>query len=121
MPGISKMIAKMLIADQFGNEALEVEHALSQTIWFPFNAQVADSVTEQAIIVLGTQGLTTITALILTSDQDISVTYGAAGSNVPIPLSANGLHAMSNTSLTALSISNASGSTANVRGMVAGS
>lgn len=123
MAGISRVKAEMGITDRFGpGDPLKIEHALSQTMWTgPMTVQVADSTTEESIIALGTQGLTTITALMITSDQDISVTYGAAGTNVPVALSANGVHLMSNTSLTALSITNASGSTANVTYCVAGS
>jgi len=123
MPGVSRLEAKMSLTDRHGIIGpLAVVQALSQTEWVgPFTTQVADGVVEQAIIVLGTQGLTTITALLITSDADISVTYGVAANNVPIPLNANGFHCMSDTSVTALSLSNSSGATANVTYFLAGS
>lgn len=122
MPGISQAEAKLSIRDRFGTYPLEVVHSLSQTEWFgPYTVQVADAVTEQSLTALGTGGLTTVTALLITSDVNISLTYGTAANNEPIPLNANGFHLMSGTSLTAIAVSNSSGSTANVTYFVAGS
>lgn len=113
----------MSVTDRNGTIGpLAVLHQLSQTEWVgPFATQVADGAAEQAIIALGTQGLTTVTAVLITSDRNISITYGAAASNVPVNLDANGFHAMSGTSLTAIAISNSSGAAALVTYMLAGS
>ena len=123
MSGVSRVKAEMTISDRFGNVGpFAVEHAMSQTLGVgPFTVQVATGVSEQSIIALGTHGLTTITALMITADQDISVTYGVAANNVPIVLNKNAVHLISGTSLTALSISNSSGVTANCVYMIAGS
>lgn len=123
MPGISRCEAKMSLTDRHGTIGpLAVAQSLSQTEWVgPFTTQVADAVTEQSIIALGTQGLTTITALLITSDRNVSITYGAAGSNAPVNLDANGFHCMSGTSLTAVAVSNSSGAVALVNYFIAGS
>lgn len=99
-----------------------LDHALAVTEWMPpYNVQIPTATTEESVVALLTQGLTTLTFVCITADQDISVTYGTAGSNVPVSLTAHGVHLLSGTSLTALAISNASGVTANVTIFVAGS
>lgn len=123
MAGISRVEASMLIADRLGTVGpMRVAHSISQTRWVgPITITVATGTTEQAIVTLGTQGLTTITALWITSDVNISVTYGAAASNVPVALNAGAVHCMSGTSLTALSFTNTSGSLATITYVIAGS
>src|SRR3990167_416566 len=123
MAGTSHVEAAMSIIDRLGVIGpMRIAHAVSQTRWVgPVTITVATGTTEQAIITLGTQGLTTITALWITSDVNISVTYGAAASNVPIALNAGAVHCMSGTSLTALAFTNNSGSLATVSYMAAGS
>jgi hypothetical protein len=70
-------------------------------------------------IAVPSTAMTTIQTAIFQSDQTLSVAFnGVVGS--PITLSAGGVLAVLNTSLTALSASNASGSTANLRGLLAG-
>jgi hypothetical protein len=122
MAGVARAEAKLTINSNQGNtHPLSVLSAEAVTNWVgPFNIQIPTGTTEQSIVVLGTQGLTTITDLMITSDTDISVTYGTANVNVPVPLGANKVHLITGTSLTALSISNASGSTASVTYLVAG-
>ena len=106
MPGVSRLEATMSIADRHGIIGpLSVLHQLSQTEWIgPNTIRITTPVTEQSLVALLTQGLTTLTALLITPNQNISVTYGAAASNVPVDLNANGFHAMSGTSLTALAV-----------------
>ena len=122
MPAISRLKAEMSLVDRHGTIGpLSVLHQLSQTEWFgPHTVQVADGVSEQSLTALGTGGITTVTALFITSDRNIAITYGAAASNVPVDLNANGFHAKSGTSLTAIAVSNSSGATALVTYMLAG-
>ena len=123
MAGTSHIEASMSVTDRLGTIGpIRVAHAMSQTRWVgPITVTVVTGTTEQAIITLGTQGLTTITALWVTSDVNISVTYGAAASNVPVSLNAGAVHCMSGTSLTALSFTNNSGSLATITYIAAGS
>jgi hypothetical protein len=123
MPAVSRLDAKLSFTDRHGTgKPLPILHQLSVTEWFgPHTVQVADGVSEQSLTALGTGGLTTITVLEITSDRNISITYGAAGSNAPVNLDANGVHAMSGTSLTALAVSNSSGATALVTYSLGGS
>ena len=126
MPGVSRVEARMSIVDRNGTVSypanVPLRHQLSQTEWFgPHTVQVADGVSEQSLPALGTGGMTTVTALFITSDTNISITYGASASNAPVPLNANGVHEMSGTSLTAIAVSNSSGATALVTYFLAGS
>lgn len=122
MPGVSKVEASMLIKSRYGTIGLPpIVSELNVDEWAgPFTVEVPDSTTEQAVAVIDTQGLTTITALLITSNVNVSVTYGAAADNVPVALNAGGVHLISGTSLTALALSNASGSTATVTYLVVG-
>ena len=106
MPGISRLEATMSLADRHTTIGpLSILHQLSQTEWIgPNTIRIATAVTEESLVVLLTQGLTTITALLITANENITVTYGAAASNAPVALNANGFHAMSGTSLTALAV-----------------
>lgn len=121
--GVSAVKAEISVKDRYGTtRPLRVVHSIAQTEWVgPFTTEVATAITEQSILALGTQGLTTITALLITSNQNVSVTYGAAASNAPVNLDANGVHCMSGTSITALAISNSSGVTALITYFIAGS
>ena len=121
--GVSAVKAEISVRDRFGaTKPLRVVHSIAQTEWVgPFTTQVATGTTEQALIAVGTQGLTTITALLITSNQNVSVTYGTAASNAPVTLDMNGVHCMSGTSLTEITISNNSGNTALITYFIAGS
>lgn len=123
MAGVARAEAKLTVESNQGSAGpLSVLCAESVTNWVgPFSINISTGVSEQSVVVIGTQGLTTITDLIITSDTDISVTYGAAASNVPVALGANKVHLITGTSLTALSITNNSGITAKVTYMLAGS
>jgi hypothetical protein len=122
MSGVARAEAKLTVDSNQGIAGpFSVLCAESVTNWVgPFTIQIATGASEQSVIVIGTQGLTTITDIMITSDTAISVTYGAAASNVPVPLGANKVHLVTGTSLTALSITNASGVTATVTYLVAG-
>jgi len=100
--------------------ALDYQAAVTE-YFGPHSVQVATSTSEESLTALGTGGLTTVTFLQVSSNQDISITLGTANVNVPVSLVAGGILVLAGTSLTAISISNSSGSTANVRYLVGGS
>lgn len=122
MAGVARATGKLVVSSNLGDVDLPVlQAAEAVTAWVgPTTVQVATGVSEQSVVVIGTQGLTTITDILITADQAISVTYGVAANNVPVALGANKFHLITGTSLTALSISNSSGNTANVTYFVAG-
>jgi hypothetical protein len=80
--------------------------------------ELANSVTDQAIPFNLSTGVTTVQVILLTSDKAIS--WRANAADTAITLSANRVHLLYGTSLTALLLSNSSGSTANVRIYIAG-
>src|SRR5262245_54744544 len=115
MPGLARFQAQMACQTPTETEnPFQVFASLAYTKRFRGTIPVANGVSEQSIIVIGTQGLTTITGIQITADKDISVTLGVAVSNVPIPLAAGYALQVAGTSLTGASISNASGSIAEV-------
>lgn len=122
MAGVVKTEASMLIQSRYGTIGLPpITFQANCDEWSgPFTVEVPDSTTEQAVAVIDTQGLTTITALLITSNVNVSVTYGTAANNEPVALNAGGVHLMSGTSITALAFSNASGSTAAITYHLAG-
>jgi hypothetical protein len=67
--------------------------------------------------VIGTQGITTAKALLIKSDQVITVSYNGG---TAIQIAANGFHLLGGTSLTAVSITTASGVTATVTYAIGG-
>lgn len=95
-------------------------HSLGVERTFPFEFTVADGITDQSPIVIGATGIVTVEALVVTTDTDISVTLGAAGSNAAFQLNANGILVLIDTSLTDMSFSNSSGATATVFGLLGG-
>jgi len=62
---------------------------------------------------------TTLQQAILQTDQQLSVAFNGVTAT-PITLTAGGIMLLDGASLTALSISNASGATANLRGLIGG-
>ena|SRR3990167_8724776 len=93
----------------------KLEKSLAVDEWFgPFTYEVATSTTEQVLGIIATAGLTTITAVAIYTDQNVSVTFGAAASNAPVTLNAGGFIVMQDISTVEISISNSSGNTANI-------
>jgi hypothetical protein len=78
----------------------------------------ATGLTDQTIV---PSGMTTVTGLELYADQDISVKLGAVGTNVAFSLAAFCPLALLGVSLSAVTVSNASGSTVNVNRRIVGS
>lgn len=109
------------VQSQHGVYTLPADFAAAMDEVFPpVSIEVADGVTDQSLIALGTGGLTTIHGLMIVSTVAISVKLGAAGSNVAIALAANAPLVLMGTSLTAVSLTNASGETAVVTYAVSG-
>ena len=84
----------------------------------PTLVQVATGVTNQAVRIFGTQGITTATVVFISSDQDVSVIYN--GSSQPLLLSAGGYQVLAGTSITTMGVTNNSGLTANLTIWLAG-
>ncbi len=120
MAGIARLEAKISTTTPLGvNGPLSLVEALAITVdTGPLLVRVLTGVSGQAVRIIGTQGITTVTGLVITSDQTISVSYNGG---TAIPLTANGFHMFSNTSITAMAITNASGNTANVTHWLVGS
>lgn len=119
MAGIARSRVEMSVTGPLGIVGpLTLFPAIAVVEWFgPSTVEVADGVSGQAVAVIDAQGLTTVTALMITSDQDIAVSYGGG---TAIALLAGHVHLLSGTSLTAMAITNASGFTANVTYLLAG-
>ncbi len=114
MAAIARLEAKFSTTKPLGiTGPLDILQAISVTIDSgPMLVTVATGVSAQAVRFFGAQGITTATAVLISSDQTITVTYN--GGNQAITLTANGFHLLSNTSITAIAITNNSGSTANI-------
>jgi len=105
----------------YGTYSLPVDFAASMDeIVPPVTIEVANGVTDQALIILGTSGIETIQALAIVADVAISVKLGVAGSNVAFALAAGAQLVLMGTSLTAVSVSNASGGVALITYAAAG-
>lgn len=80
--------------------------------------QIATATTDQAIAFNLSTGITTIDILYMASDQ--ALTYKINGSATACTLDANGVVVLWGTAITALTVSNASGSTANFKILIGG-
>jgi len=80
--------------------------------------QVTTGTSDQDIAFNLTNGITTIDLMLISSDQTIS--YEINGADTTITLDANCVHALWGTNITALTVTNASGSTANLKILIAG-
>ena len=77
--------------------------------------EVADSTTDEAVNVAG---VAAVDVFAVKSDQAVS--YKLNGSSDAVTLDANGFHALFGTNITAMTVTNASGSTANIEILMAG-
>lgn len=121
MAAIARLEAKMSTTKPLGiTGPLDILTALSVTIdTGPMLVQIANGVVAQAVRIFGTQGITTATAVLISSDQTVTVFYN--GGNQALTLTANGFHLLASTSITAMTITNNSGSTANISIWLSGS
>jgi len=109
------------ILTPFGTYSMPVDFAQTvDEVFGPHTYEVPNGTTDQSIPGIATAGLTTVQALVIVADQTIAVKLGAAGSNVAVSMSAQAPLCLLGTSLTAVSLSNSSGNTANVTLMVGG-
>lgn len=113
MAGVARLQAKLSIQlqGQLLTPEAPVDVALAIDEGSTGVKQVATGQTDQA---LTAPGIVTFSGVYLLADQDISIKLGATGSNVAFTLSAGYPLTLLGTSLTTISLSNASGSTANV-------
>jgi hypothetical protein len=119
--GMMRAHVRMSAQSPYGVYTLPVDYAASMDELIPpVTIEVADGTTDQALIILGAAGLTTIQGLMIVSTVAITVKLGAAGANVALALAANAPLVLMGTSLTAVSISNASGEVALVTYSVGG-
>ena len=122
MPGVSVLRVTMEMRGAPGMQSvLSESHVMAQAEWSgPMTIEIPTGVVKQGLVLFSAGGLSTVSAVMLTSDQPVSITYGVAGNNDPIDLDAGGIHAMSGTNVAAMAVSNNSGVTANLTILVAG-
>ena len=116
MPATAKMklIAEM-VTSRRGRAPLVLDVTQNVDEGGYYEIELLTGTAEEALIIIGaTQGIETVQTIIINSDRNILVTLGAAASNVGIPVDAGGFIAVARTTLTAVSLSNSSGATANV-------
>ncbi len=104
-----------------GSWTAPVDYAESvDELYPPFTIEVADGASDVSLLTSGAAGLTTIQTLYIVSTEAITLKLGVAGSNVAFALAAKAPLRLCGTSLTALSVSNASGNTARVTCLLGG-
>jgi hypothetical protein len=119
MAAVAKLEAQLTILGEGGTGPFELLHSLSAEAWAgPLNTVIPTGTSAQSIILLGIQGLSSITSFLITTDQQITVFYNGAVTGMTI--NPGGFHAFSDTNITAVSLTNVSGVAANVRYAAAG-
>ncbi len=109
------------VLSPYGQMAMPVEYSEAvDEVYPPFTIEVADGASDTSLLSAGAAGLTTIQSLFILSTEAITLKLGVAGSNVAFALAAKAPLRLCGTSLTAASVSNASGSTALVTVMMGG-
>ena len=101
--------------EEIGSNVLPLLFSLAQSEANWRTYLVADATSDESVDLAG---IATVDVFLITADQDI--TYKLNGSSDAITLDANGVHILFGTSITAVTVSNASGSTANVTVFFAG-
>jgi hypothetical protein len=120
MPAVAKASADLTIIGVGGTGPYSLLHSLSAQAWVgPLNSVIPTGTAVQSIIILGIQGLSLITSLLITSDQLVTIFYNAASPGLTI--NPGGFHIFSDTAITAVSVTNVSGVAANVTYCAAGS
>ena len=104
MASVAKVQASLSILGPSASE-LNLLHSLSVSSWIgPFTIAIPNGTVLQNIIVMGVQGLSQIHVFAITSDQSISIFYNA--NTQGLPLTANGFHIFSDTTIIAVQITN---------------
>jgi len=120
MAAVAKLQAKFTILGPTIAGPFDLLHSLSVLAWTgPLNVVIPNGTAVQSLIILGLQGLSLITSMLITSDQTITVFYN--GADIGLTIAPGGFHAFSATSMTAVAITNVSGMNANVTYACAGS
>ena len=119
MASIAKLMASMSVLGPSGFGPFDLLHALAVTNWVgPFGVSIPNGTSLQPLIVIGLGGISAVKAFLVTSSQTVLLNYD--NSTIGITLTANGFHLFSDTNLTAISLSNNSGVSADVIYMAAG-
>jgi hypothetical protein len=121
MAGSARVEIKMSVTGPTGIDGpLDVFFTQAVTRWTGKRVMtLATGITDQLLIDIGTGGIATVAQLALVSDQNISIKFGATGSNVAITVLANAPILLSGIAQTLVYLSNASGNTANITYMLA--
>ena len=105
----------------YGRYTLPWDYAESvDEVYPPFTIEVADGASDTSLLSSGAPGIATVQSLFIVSTVAVTLKLGVAGSNVAFALAAKAPLRLAGTSLTALSVSNASGSTALVTCILGG-
>lgn len=119
--GTMRADCALITQTPYGSYPFPVEFVQSvDEVYPPFTFEVADSTTDASLLTTAAAALTTVQALMIVSNVAITLKLGVAGSNVAFALAAKAPLLLMGTSLTALSITNASGGTAIVTMAVGG-
>ena len=108
-----------LILEEIGRFAIPgIDKILSEVETGYVSFEVATGTSNSAFPISTVTGITTIAVFYIESDQTIS--WKQSSGDTACTVTANGFQLLFNTSMTAILLSNASGSTANVKIYVAG-
>jgi hypothetical protein len=119
MAAVIKLKAGMAIIGPYRGSTLDLLHSLSAEAWGgPFNAVIPNGTAVQSLIILGIQGLSQITSMLITADQQVTIFYNTSVQGLLI--NPGGFHVFSDTSITAVAVTNVSGVEANVEYLCAG-
>lgn len=121
MAGSARVEMKMSVTGPTGIDGpFDVSFTQAVTRWTGKRVMtLATGITDQLLLDIGTGGMTTVAQIALVSDQNISIKFGATVSNVAITVLANAPILLSGIAQTVISLSNASGNTANITYMLA--
>ncbi len=119
MSALTRMAAKISTTEMLeANDPLDVLREASTTVALgPMSVEVQPGVSNQELRMFGTQGLFTCKSLIITSDASVTISYEGTA---PIPLAADGFHAMSGTTLSTITVTNATADIAHLTLWLAG-
>ncbi len=119
MSALTRMASKISTTEMLeANDPLDILREASTTVALgPMSVEVQPGVSNQELRMFGTQGLFALKSIIITSDVSITVSYEGTA---PIPLTAGGFHAMSGTSLSTITVTNATADIAHLTMWLAG-
>ena len=119
MAAVAKASASISVLGPSGSGPFNLLHSLSVDGWVgPFSIVIPNGTVLQDIVVIGLQGLSTVEAFAITSDQAIIMNYNA--NTQGLPLNANGFQLFVDTILTVVRVTNTSGVGAAITYVAAG-